>query len=110
MDWHKKVSVAQRAGNYDQTGALRDMFQNHLLQLVILVVMERIAFFDADYLRNEKVTVRNVICPSNQADIAASRYWGCCNIPEADDRLCLDALKGEARLFERGIKLSCLGN
>ena len=51
------VDVGHRAGFYDGTGALRDMFQNHLLQLLTLVAMEPPASFDADAVRNEKVKV-----------------------------------------------------
>lgn len=55
------VSVSERAGYYDQAGILRDMFQNHLMQLLTLVAMEPPSNFDADTLRNEKVKVLNAI-------------------------------------------------
>jgi glucose-6-phosphate 1-dehydrogenase len=51
------VGVEHRAGYYDTTGALRDMFQNHLLQLLTLVAMEPPAVFGAEALRNEKVKI-----------------------------------------------------
>ena len=51
------VSVSDRAGYYDQAGVLRDMFQNHLLQLLTVVAMEPPSTFEADTLRNEKVKV-----------------------------------------------------
>jgi glucose-6-phosphate 1-dehydrogenase len=60
---HVQITVAEsegvghRAGYYDQTGALRDMFQNHLLQLLMLVAMEAPAVYEAEALRNEKVKV-----------------------------------------------------
>ena len=60
---HVQITVAEsegvghRAGYYDQTGALRDMFQNHLLQLLMLVAMESPVVFEAEALRNEKVKV-----------------------------------------------------
>ncbi|MGI9553204.1 MAG: glucose-6-phosphate dehydrogenase [Aurantibacter sp.] len=47
--------VEKRGGYYDKSGALRDMFQNHLLQIVSLVVMEPPIGSDADEIRNEKV-------------------------------------------------------
>ncbi|MBN2514148.1 MAG: glucose-6-phosphate dehydrogenase, partial [Sedimentisphaerales bacterium] len=50
----ESVGVEHRAGYYDQSGALRDMFQNHLLQMVALVAMEPPAAFDADSVRDEK--------------------------------------------------------
>ena len=58
---HVQISVAEtvgvdgRADYYDSYGALRDMVQNHLLQLVCLVAMEPPAFFDADQVRDEKI-------------------------------------------------------
>jgi glucose-6-phosphate 1-dehydrogenase len=57
------VGVGHRAGYYDGVGVLRDMFQNHLLQLVTLVAMEPPASFNADALRNEKVKVLSAIQP-----------------------------------------------
>lgn len=51
------VGVEHRAGYYDQTGHLRDMFQNHLLQLLTLVAMEPPVAVEANALRDEKVKV-----------------------------------------------------
>jgi glucose-6-phosphate 1-dehydrogenase len=55
------VGVEHRAGYYDATGALRDMFQNHLLQLLTLVAMEPPAKVEANALRNEKVKVLDAL-------------------------------------------------
>lgn len=57
----EKVDVAHRAGYYDQAGVLRDMFQNHILQLLTLVAMEPPASVNADAIRNEKVKVLHAI-------------------------------------------------
>lgn len=51
----ESVGVGKRGGYYDTAGALRDMFQNHLLQIVSLVVMEPPIGADAESIRNEKV-------------------------------------------------------
>ena len=51
------VDVGTRAGYYDGSGVMRDMMQNHLLQLLSLIAMEPPSAFDADALRNEKVKV-----------------------------------------------------
>ncbi len=51
------VGVGRRAGYYDQAGVLRDIFQNHLLQILTLVAMEPPITIQADALRNEKVKV-----------------------------------------------------
>ena len=59
----EQVGVEHRARFYDQVGVLRDMFQNHLLQLVSLVAMEPPSSFDATALRNEKVKVLSAIQP-----------------------------------------------
>ncbi len=57
------VGVEHRGGYYDGVGVLRDMFQNHLMQLVSLVAMEPPASFNAEALRNEKVKVLSSIQP-----------------------------------------------
>ncbi|NLE77055.1 MAG: glucose-6-phosphate dehydrogenase [Chloroflexi bacterium] len=57
----EEVGVGHRAGYYDQAGVLRDMFQNHLLQLLTPTAMEPPAVFDADALRDEKVKVLRAV-------------------------------------------------
>ena len=57
------VAVGRRAGYYDQAGVLRDIFQNHLLQLLTLIAMEPPAALNAQALRNEKVKVLSAIRP-----------------------------------------------
>ncbi len=70
------VDVGTRAGYYDQAGVLRDMFQNHMLQLLALTAMEPPASFDADALRNEKVKVLSVVRPPNMGDTVRAQYAG----------------------------------
>ncbi len=55
--------IARRAGYYDQAGALRDMIQSHLLQMLTLVAMEPPACLEAEALRDEKVKVLRSIRP-----------------------------------------------
>ena len=57
------VGVGQRASYYDKSGALRDMVQNHLLQLVCLVAMEPPSHFDANQVRDEKLRVLKALRP-----------------------------------------------
>jgi glucose-6-phosphate 1-dehydrogenase len=57
----ERVGVEHRGGYYDHAGALRDMIQNHLLQLLCLTAMEPPVSFDADEIRNKKVDVLNAI-------------------------------------------------
>jgi glucose-6-phosphate 1-dehydrogenase len=64
------VDVGSRAGDYDQAGVLRDMFQNHLMQLMSLVSMEPPSSFSADAVRNEKVKVLSAIRPMSLAGIS----------------------------------------
>jgi glucose-6-phosphate 1-dehydrogenase len=52
-----------RGGYYDQAGALRDVLQNHVLQLLCLVAMEPPASFEAEYIRNEKLKVLQSLSP-----------------------------------------------
>jgi glucose-6-phosphate 1-dehydrogenase len=65
----ESVNVGHWAGYYDQAGVLRDMFQNHLLQLLSLMTMEPPASFNADAVRNEKVKVLGAIRPILLGDI-----------------------------------------
>ena len=66
---HIQITVAEQVGMekrgryYDQVGVLRDMFQNHLLQLLTLIAMEPPISFNADALRNEKVKVLSALRP-----------------------------------------------
>jgi glucose-6-phosphate 1-dehydrogenase len=55
------VGVENRGGYYDHAGALRDMLQNHLLQLLCLVAMEPPVTFDADELHNKKLDVLRAV-------------------------------------------------
>jgi glucose-6-phosphate 1-dehydrogenase len=57
----EEVDVGRRAGYYDSAGVMRDMFQNHLLQLVMITAMEAPVRYDADAVRNEKVKVLQAI-------------------------------------------------
>jgi glucose-6-phosphate 1-dehydrogenase len=63
----ESVGVGHRAGYYDKAGVLRDMFQNHLLQLLTLTVMEPPALFEANALRDEKVKVLRAVRPTIQS-------------------------------------------
>jgi glucose-6-phosphate 1-dehydrogenase len=72
----ENVDVGHRAGYYDQAGVLRDMFQNHLLQLLTLVAMEPPAPFSAATLRDEKVKVLSAIRPIDPAHTVRAQYTG----------------------------------
>ena len=59
----ESLGVEQRADYYDQSGALLDMVQNHLLQLLCLVAMEPPSVLEADEVRNEKLKVLKALRP-----------------------------------------------
>jgi glucose-6-phosphate 1-dehydrogenase len=75
------VDVGSRAGYYDQAGVFRDMFQNHLLQLLTLVAMEPPAPANATTLRDEKVKVLSAIQPVGAGDAICGQYEGYCGNP-----------------------------
>ncbi len=77
----ESVDVGHRAGYYEASGVLRDMFQNHLLQLYTLVAMEPPASFSADALRNEKVKVLSATRPVIPSDLVCAQYLGYCDAP-----------------------------
>lgn len=70
----EEVGVEGRAGFYDAVGALRDMVQNHLTQLLALTAMEVPARFDADGIRQEKIKVLRSIEPVVSTDVVRGQY------------------------------------
>ncbi len=66
----EEVGLGSRAGYYDTAGVLRDMFQNHLLQLLTLTAMEPPAEFNATSLRDEKVKVLKAVRRIKPEDVA----------------------------------------
>ncbi len=72
----ENVGVEHRAGYYDQAGVLRDMFQNHMLQLLTLTAMEPPAAFNARFLRDEKVKVLEAIRPVRAEELVLGQYRG----------------------------------
>jgi glucose-6-phosphate 1-dehydrogenase len=65
------LGIGSRAGYYDGAGALRDLVENHMLQLLTLVCMEPPASFEANKVRDEKVKVLQAITPPTPEEIAA---------------------------------------
>jgi len=70
----ESLGVGTRAGYYDRSGALRDMVQNHLTQLLTLVAMEPPTAFDAPAIRREKIKVLESIEPLTAGDVVRGRY------------------------------------
>lgn len=77
---HVQITVAEslgvegRAGYYDTAGALRDMVQNHILQLLCLVAMEPPAHLAADAVRDEKLKVLRALKPATEQDWVRGQY------------------------------------
>jgi glucose-6-phosphate 1-dehydrogenase len=77
---HVQITVAEtigiegRAAYYEQAGAIRDVFQNHLLQLVALTAMEPPIDFTADQVRNEKVKVLRSLHTPGPKSVARGQY------------------------------------
>ncbi len=65
----ESIGVEDRGAFYEETGAVRDVLQNHLLQLLSLVAMEPPATFAADALRDEKLKTLRAIAPMNRHDV-----------------------------------------
>jgi len=70
------LGIGTRAGYYDQAGALRDLVQNHMLQLVALTCMEPPASFEANKVRDEKVKVLTAITPPDPSSTVRAQYTG----------------------------------
>ncbi|HVN69859.1 MAG TPA: glucose-6-phosphate dehydrogenase [Candidatus Binatia bacterium] len=65
----ESLGVEERGGYYDNAGALRDMIQNHVINLLALVAMEPPISSDADDIRNEKYKVLSAVDPPDHADV-----------------------------------------
>ncbi len=80
----ESVDVGRRAGYYDTSGVMRDMFQNHLLQLLALTTMEPPTSFNADALRNEKVKLLQAVYPVEMQNTVRAQYDGYCGLEGVD--------------------------
>jgi glucose-6-phosphate 1-dehydrogenase len=68
------IGVGTRAGYYDRSGALRDMVQNHLTQLLTLLAMEPPPVIGADSVRYEKIKVLRSVAPISASDVILGQY------------------------------------
>ncbi|GAB4266636.1 MAG: glucose-6-phosphate dehydrogenase [Pararhodobacter sp.] len=79
---HVQITVAETVGvggrgpYYDRAGAMRDMVQNHLMQLLCLIAMEPPYCFDPDAVRDEKLKVIKALDPVARGDIVRGQYAG----------------------------------
>lgn len=72
----EELGVEQRGRFYDKTGALRDMVQNHLLQLLCIMAMEPPASSDPDAVRDEKLKVLRALRPLRERDVLLKAVRG----------------------------------
>jgi len=71
---NETLGVGERAGFYENTGALRDMLQSHLMQLMALVAMEPPVSMDSDDLRDEKVKVLKSVRPLHPSAVSSNAF------------------------------------
>ena len=81
----ESVDVGTRASFYDSAGIIRDMFQNHLLQLLALTAMEPPSSFGATALRNEKVKLWQAVHPVPLHDTVRAQYNGYTELEDVED-------------------------
>jgi len=72
----ESLGVGTRGGFYDQTGALRDMVQNHLMQLLVIIAMEPPVSVDPDAVRDEKIKVLRALKPLIGMDVVNNTVRG----------------------------------
>ncbi|HEY9039401.1 MAG TPA: glucose-6-phosphate dehydrogenase [Roseovarius sp.] len=84
---HIQITVAEsggvgtRGGYYDKSGAMRDMMQNHIMQLLCLTAMEPPAKYDPDSVRDEKLKVIRALDPVEPGDVVRGQYEGTDTLP-----------------------------
>ncbi|MEP5779419.1 MAG: glucose-6-phosphate dehydrogenase [Hyphomicrobiales bacterium] len=77
---HVQITVAEdlgvegRGGYYDQSGAMRDMVQNHLMQLLCLIAMEPPSKFESDAVRDEKLKIIRALDPVQPENVVRGQY------------------------------------
>lgn len=72
----ESLGIGNRGGYYDNAGALRDMVQNHLMQLMCLVAMEPMVSFDANEIRSKKADVLHAIRPIHPGSVGQNAVRG----------------------------------
>jgi glucose-6-phosphate 1-dehydrogenase len=111
--WEESLALEGRAGYYDRTGALKDMIQNHLLQLLCLVAMEPPIGLGEEDLRNRKVDVLRSVRPFEEGDVEEltrrARYragkTGDAEVPDYVDEEGVEAERGTETFAEVELRL-----
>lgn len=74
ITWKEPIGIEERAGYFDQYGIIRDVVQNHLMQLLSLLAMERPAAIESHALRDAKTAVLRAIPPLKRDDLVIGQY------------------------------------
>lgn len=74
ISWMEDIGIEGRGGYFDEYGIIRDVMQNHLLQILALVAMEQPIQLKADYIRDEKVKVLRCIPPVTLSQLVVGQY------------------------------------
>jgi len=74
ISWQEDLSVEGRAGYFDHYGIIRDVIQNHLLQIMALIAMEPCTKLDAGHIGNQKVKVLRSIKPLQRDNVVVGQY------------------------------------
>ncbi len=72
----EEITIGSRAAYYDQSGAIRDMLQNHLLQILALITMDKPSSLDSTEINDLKVKVIKSILPPQRDDFTIGQYEG----------------------------------
>ncbi len=83
----ESIGVEERGGYYDGSGAMRDMFQNHLLQVLAMVAMEPPAIINADAMRDEVAKVLYCLHPLSDEDLKNNLVLGQYTAAEIDGEM-----------------------
>jgi glucose-6-phosphate 1-dehydrogenase len=74
ISWGETIGCEGRAGYFDSYGIIRDVLQNHLLQILALVAMEQPIALDAEHIRDEKVKVLRCVPPVDLENLVTGQY------------------------------------
>lgn len=74
ISWMEDIGLEGRAGYFDEYGIIRDVMQNHLLQILALVAMEQPVSLEAGYVRDEKVKALRCVQPVTVDDLVTGQY------------------------------------
>lgn len=74
ISWTEDIGTEGRAGYFDQYGIIRDVMQNHLLQMLALVAMDQPLSLDSQFVRDEKVKALRAVAPLSREDLVIGQY------------------------------------